>query len=188
MEDKKYFEGLGRKFSQEDLDRMKDARQRRFLEDRAKLKASDPIIKDRSLSREETPKLTKGESFREKIDRLTKKMPEGDTIDYGQFRKKAQNVSGDTLDYSKLRKQMQDMGKRAGRSGLRAFPLIGGLMAAAQSGDASAAVPILGDAESAGMSSAEEDIFIAEQEALGNYAKSQAYRDRMAALERLGRK
>jgi hypothetical protein len=52
---------------------------------------------------------------------------------------------GDTLDYSKFRKLFRSAGK-----GLKAVPVLGALATAAMTGDASAAVPVLGEAESLG--------------------------------------
>ena len=56
---------------------------------------------------------------------------------------------GDTDMISKLKMIGKGLSKGA-RTGLKAFPLIGGIMAAVSSGDASAAIPILGDADNLG--------------------------------------
>ena len=135
------------------------------------------------------------------------------TIDYNEFKKKPKIVEVDTLDYSqwnKPKKAVQESvydagemkkqylkkakegaegisrkGIKALSKGLKMVPVIGALAAGLGSEDASAAVPILGDAEAAGMSSEAEDQFIAEQKARNNYLKSPAAADRMAALEKL---
>jgi hypothetical protein len=64
-------------------------------------------------------------------------------------------VSGDALDYKQLKKEFADKARQAARSGagrklLGTVPLVGGLLSAAMSGDASAAVPLLDSAESLG--------------------------------------
>lgn len=94
---------------------------------------------------------------------------------------------GDDQMIDKLKMVAKKMGKGA-TTGLKAFPLIGGLVAAAASGDASAAIPILGDADSVGVSPEQENMFIAEQKAKGNYLKSQAHQDKLEALKRLSGK
>lgn len=94
---------------------------------------------------------------------------------------------GDNQMIDKLKMVAKKMGKGA-TTGLKAFPLIGGLVAAAASGDASAAIPVLGDADSVGMSPEQENMFIKEIEAKNNYMKSQAHKDRLEALKRLANK
>lgn len=93
---------------------------------------------------------------------------------------------GDTDTLRKLKKIAQKMAKGA-RTGMKALPLIGGVAAAIGSEDASAAVPILGDAEAAGMSAQAEDQFMAEREAQKDYGQSQAAQDRRRALARLAK-
>jgi hypothetical protein len=130
-----------------------------------------------------------------------KKVPvEGDTLDYSQFGKKPKPVEGDTLNYKDLKKQYlkkaMDEGSDISRSGIKALkkggskllsgiPIVGSLAALAGAEDASAAVPILDSAESAGMSPEAENQFIAEQKARNDYMRSPAAMDRMAALEKL---
>lgn len=64
------------------------------------------------------------------------------------------------------------------------IPVIGGAAAAMMSGDASAAVPVLGDADNVGESKEEEFQMLAEDKARKDYNNSQARKD---ALKKLGR-
>lgn len=65
------------------------------------------------------------------------------------------------------------------------LPIVGGLAAAGLSGDAMAAIPVLGEAEDVGMSSQEEKEMLNERDSLVNYANSQAKQDRLNALSKL---
>jgi hypothetical protein len=76
-------------------------------------------------------------------------------------------------------------GKLIGKKVLGAVPLIGGIASALESGDASAAIPLLDEAESAGMSAEDEDMMLAEIQAKKNYANSPA---RMTKLKSLMKK
>ena len=146
-----------------------DKKQRDFLEQRQALKSA-PVKSDRYTSdlAQDVGQITSGEDFKKKIASRTKQID-----------------PSDTLDYSKLRKQFSNIAKKAGR-GVKALPLVGPALGAALaigSDDASAALPILGDSEAAGMSSSAEDQFIAEQLAKRNYEESQASKDRKKLLE-----
>lgn len=68
-----------------------------------------------------------------------------------------------------------------------AIPLVGGVAAAAMSGDASAAVPLLEEAEDVGMSAADEKSMLNEHNARVNYDKSPAHQARLDALKKFGR-
>lgn len=66
-------------------------------------------------------------------------------------RKNALQEVGDTLNYKDLKKQFASKARSAaGKKFLGAVPVVGGLLSAAMSGDASAAVPLLESAESLG--------------------------------------
>lgn len=132
----------------------------------------------------------------DKIDKLGEVVPKTDIKD---FSKRMKDLSmkqdlkatmrdaisrGDDDMIRKLQKIGKGLSKGASK-GLKAFPLIGGVLGAIASGDASAAIPVLGDVEGAGMSPEDEAMFIAEQEAKSNYMKSQAHRDRLNALKKL---
>lgn len=86
---------------------------------------------------------------------------------------------GDTLDYRQLRKQMSKMGKK----GLKALPLVGSLAGLMGSEDASAGLPILGDAEEAGESRELENELLGAAKGIQGYAGSPAKED--ARLKRL---
>jgi hypothetical protein len=75
--------------------------------------------------------------------------------------------------------------KRAALKAAKGLPVIGAIAAGLGSQDASAAVPVLGDAESAGMSSEDENMMMAEIQAQKDYRRSQASQDRMEALKKL---
>lgn len=125
------------------------------------------------------------------------------TLDYAEMRKgKNIGVEGDTLDYGKLRKEYANKAKNAGvpsgslrqglkplAKGLKALPIIGTIAALASSEDASAAIPGLDSAESAGMSGADENMMMAEIQGRKDYGESQAAEDvkrnKMAILAKL---
>jgi len=90
----------------------------------------------------------------------------------------------EVLDYKELKEQFKKMNKGL-KKGLRSVPVLGSLAALATAEDASAAVPILGEAEAAGMSPEAENMMIAESDAMKAYDQSQARRDRLAALANL---
>lgn len=72
----------------------------------------------------------------------------------------------------------------------KALPIIGpalGAAAALSSGDASAAVPLLSEADDVGMSSDDEKQMLAEHNARVNYDKSPAHLARIEALKKLGK-
>ena len=88
---------------------------------------------------------------------------------------------GDTKGMESLkRKAMQFAGKAA-----KGLPVVGAIAAGLGSEDASAAVPVLGDAESAGMSPQDENMMMAEIQAQKDYGQSQAAQDKMEALKKL---
>lgn len=117
-------------------------------------------------------------------------------IDYNEFKKKPVVREGDTLDYGKLRKEYVNKAKDASdgisRKGIKALskgvkgiPVIGALASLAMAEDASAAVPVLDSAESAGMSPEAENQMMAEIQARKDYGKSQARMDALANLAKL---
>lgn len=69
-----------------------------------------------------------------------------------------------------------------------ALPLVGGVAAAAMSGDASAAVPLLDEAEDVGMSASEEIQMLNDHDARVNYDNSPAHKARLQALQGFGNK
>jgi hypothetical protein len=95
-------------------------RDRDYLTRLLKLKASDVPKEDTSFFEKPYNKTMSGDDYTKKIERL-----------------------------KALKKGGKMAGKMASR-GLKAFPLIGGIMAGLASGDASAAVPVLGEADDLG--------------------------------------
>lgn len=70
-----------------------------------------------------------------------------------ESRKAAVEEAGNKLNYNELRKEFAQKAKLAAKGGKRllgAVPILGGLASAAMSGDASAAVPLLGEADNLG--------------------------------------
>lgn len=93
---------------------------------------------------------------------------------------------GDTETIGKL----QQIAKKVGRGitkGAKVIPGIGALAALVGAEDASASVPILDSAESAGMSPEDENQLIAERQAQKDYGQSQAAKDRLTALAKLSK-
>ena len=86
--------------------------------------------------------------------------------------------AGEALDYRALRRAAA----KSLRRGLKSVPAIGGIAAAIQSGDASAAVPMLGEADSVGMSPEDENIMLAEAQARKDYSQSDAAKARKQAI------
>jgi hypothetical protein len=78
--------------------------------------------------------------------------------------------------------------KKGASGGLKAIPVVGALGALMGAEDASAAIPGLDTADSAGMSASDENQMLAEYNAKQNYKNSQASRDRMKALKKLKEK
>jgi len=93
---------------------------------------------------------------------------------------------GDVDMLKKLKLLAGKMGKGATR-GLKALPLVGGVVSALASGNASAAVPGLDSAESVGMSPQAEREFLSEIQARKDYEQSQAKKDKLAALAKLSK-
>lgn len=89
-----------------------------------------------------------------------------------------------------LMQKFHSMAKKIGKGatkGLKALPIVGGLASALVSGDASAAIPILGDSEGLGESPEAEAQMIAEAKAMENYNRSPARRDRLKKLAELSK-
>lgn len=95
---------------------------------------------------------------------------------------KAAADAGDNVRMDQLRQIAKKFG-----SGLKVLPLVGSLAGLMGAEDASAAIPILDSAEGVGMSAADENAMIADTMARVNYDKSQAHRDRQAALAKLAK-
>mgnify|MGYP003660449669 CR=1 FL=1 len=161
-------------------------RRAKFAEGRKEHLNSKSQVFDKSLSQNDTNKVispaareSKVEAFREARRKMLGKGKE---------------EVGDTLDYRDLRKQMSS-GKKAITKGLtkglKSLPVIGSLAALATSGDASAAIPGLDSAESAGMSGEAENKMMAEIKAKKDYGNSQASADskkaKVAALAKLSK-
>lgn len=98
-------------------------------------------------------------------------------------------TSGVGLDQSKLPdasaivgQGKQSMFKRLGKKVAGVVPVIGALGSAAMSEDASAAIPLLGDAEGVGMSAEDENQMLNEYNAKRSYDKSQAKQDALRAI------
>lgn len=130
-----------------------------------KLGKMPEIEEDKHLSskRSYVP-MSKEKSMREVGSNVLDKTLSGEDLDnvaVEKFRSTA-DKAGDTLDYGKLRKEGMELGranrglktvpglKQVGKKVFSALPLIGGIAAAAASGDASAAVPLLGEADNLG--------------------------------------
>lgn len=144
-----------------------------FLKKRQELKASAPDMMDSEFFNRETNKTVspeyreaKVEAFR-KARRMLKDKPVEEAV-------------GDTLDYRQLRKQMG----KIGRKGLKSIPVIGAAASLLGAEDASAALPILGDAESAGETPEQEDMMLAEAKAMKDYNMSDAKKDAIMNLKK----
>jgi len=105
-------------------------------------------------------------------------------VGQGTITRGAVDTIGEGMDISKVPR----IGKKAailksvGKKLLGAVPLVGGIAQAIDSGDASAAVPGLDEAEDVGMSAADENQMLSEIQARKDYANSPA---RMAKLKML---
>jgi len=93
---------------------------------------------------------------------------------------KAAADAGDTVRMGQLRQIAKKFG-----SGLKALPLVGSLAGLMGAEDASAGIPILDSAESAGMSAGDENAMIADIKARVNANNSQSHADRQSALAKL---
>lgn len=93
---------------------------------------------------------------------------------------KAAKEASEGIDVADIRKK--GIIKGVGKKMLGALPLVGGIAQALDSGNASAAIPLLDEAEDVGMSAADENIMLAEDDAKKDYAKSPA---RMNKLKKL---
>lgn len=103
------------------------------------------------------------------------------------MRQAGEAMYGKADDVSPKMSALKKIAGSGGRAvGMLAAPLLG-LGTALSSGDATAAVPILGSVEGAGMSSQDEDQMIAETQGRMDYKKSQAAKDRAAALAKLSK-
>ena len=121
-----------------------------------------PVIQDSSLSTKDVWKVKGGT----------------DKIDTKSIQKQ---ISGDDFV-----KKIADAraAKAAGKKLLGALPLVGALASAAMSEDASAAIPLLGDAEGVGMSAQDENAMLNEYNARRDYDMSQARQDALKAIRR----
>jgi hypothetical protein len=168
-------------------------RRAEFAKGQKSFTSSESNVFDKSLSNNDKMTVTSPAAREAKVEA------------YREARRKMQGkpaeVIGDTLDYGKLRKEMGTIRKaapstnslRAGikplTKGLKSIPVIGTLAALAGSEDASAAIPGLDSAESAGMSGADENQMMAEIQGRKDYAGSQAAEDakrnKLAVLAKL---
>ena len=121
-----------------------------------------PIIQDSSLSTKDVWKVKGGT----------------DNIDTKQIQKQ---ISGD--DFVKKIANAR-AAKAAGKKLLGAIPVVGALASAAMSEDASAAIPLLDEADSVGMSAQEENAMLNEYNARRDYDMSQARQDALKAISR----
>ena len=176
----------------EALQRLRDARMQerrsKFAEGMNKLRSSESSVLDHSLRDSNKMEVISPEAREMKVEayRKAKRAMAG---------KPLEEAVGDTLDYGKMKKEMMNKGKGLGddlrrgikplSKGLKMLPIVGALAAGLGSEDASAAVPVLGDAESAGMSSQDENQMMAEIQAQKDYSNSQASIDKIKALESL---
>jgi hypothetical protein len=155
------------------LENLVGRRKQKRMDDYAKglstLDTREVDVMDRSLS-EGDMKVTSPEAREAKVDayRRARRQLKGLPVE---------EAVGDTLDYRQLRKQMGKIGKK----GLKAVPLVGSLAGLMGADDASAALPILGDAEEVGESRELEN------ELLGRarYMQSPAAKDRLRKLAEL---
>ena len=99
---------------------------------------------------------------------------------------KAAAESGDKSMMDQLRKVAGNL-KKGASGGLKAIPVVGALGALMGADDASAAIPGLDTADSAGMSAGAENQMLAEYDATKDYNNSQAKKDRLAALAKLAK-
>ena len=168
-------------------------RRAEFAKGQKSFTSSESNVFDKSLSNNDKMTVTSPEAREAKVEAYREARR--------QMRGKPAEVVGDTLDYGKLRKEMSNMNKaapsatslRAGikplAKGLKAIPIIGTLAALAGSEDASAAIPGLDSADSAGMSGADENMMMAEIQGRKDYGSSQAAEDakknKLAVLAKL---
>lgn len=162
------------------LEEMRDIiaeRQKKRIDNYAKglstLKSSPVEIMTDPLEDHDKMKVKSGSDWADEIEmkRKIRREMEG---------KVAEKV-GDTLDYKQLRKQAM----KAGRKGLKALPLVGPMIGLMGAEDASAALPILGDAESAGQSKEAEMELLGRAQGIQGYANSQARKDKLRKLAEL---
>jgi hypothetical protein len=119
------------------------------------------------------------------LSRFKKAAESGDTNMMNALRERAKGISLENkVPETSLRKGLKPLTK-----GLKSIPIIGTLAALAGSEDASAAIPILDSADSAGMSGADENQMMAEIQGRKDYEGSQAAEDakrnKLAVLSKL---
>ena len=155
------------------IGRRQQKRRDDFAQGLSTLDTREVDVMDRSLSKGDM-KVTTPEAREAKVDayRRARRALKG---------KPVEEAVGETLDYKQLRKQMSKMG----RKGLKALPLVGPMMGLMGAEDASAALPILGDAESAGQSPEVEMDFLGRAKGMQDYAGSQARQDKLRKLAEL---
>lgn len=166
-------------------------RRAEFAKGQKSFTSSESNVFDKSLSNNDKMTVTspaareaKVEAYREARRKMQGKPAEviGDTLDYGNLRKEMGNVKRSSA--GGLRGAIKPLTK-----GLKSIPIIGTLAALAGSEDASAAIPILDSADSAGMSGADENQMMAEIQGRKDYEGSQAAEDakrnKLAVLSKL---
>jgi hypothetical protein len=164
-----------------------------FAKGQADLRSSQSNVFDKSLSQNDKMEVVSPEFREAKVDAYRKARRQS-------LGKPIEEAVGETLDYKAMKKEMMNRGKsnvgdslRRGikplAKGLKAIPIIGTLAALAGSEDASAAIPGLDSAESAGMSGADENMMMAEIQGRKDYDESQAAEDakknKLAVLAKL---
>ena len=125
---------------------------------------STPVIQDSSLSTKDVWKV-KGGTDKINTKEIQKQLSGDD------FTKKIADI-----------RAAKAASKGLGKKLLGAIPIVGALASAAMSEDASAAIPLLDEAESVGMSAADENQMLNDYNARRNYDKSQARKDALEAL------
>lgn len=160
-----------------------------FAKGQAQLNSSQSNVFDHTLRDSDKMEVKSGDHWAAQLDakRKAAKLSRGLPVE---------EAVGDTLDYKAMKKEMMNKGKgRVGDSlrrgikplskGLKMLPIVGSLAGLMGAEDASAAVPMLDSADSAGMSPEDENTMMAEIQARKDYGNSPAAADRMAALEKL---
>ena len=160
-----------------------------FAKGQADLRSSQSNVFDKSLSQNDKMEVVSPEFREAKVDAYRKARRQS-------LGKPIEEAVGETLDYKAMKKEMMNRGKsnvgdslRRGikplAKGLKMLPIVGALGGLLGAENASAAVPILDSADSAGMSAEDENTMMAEIQAKKDYSNSPAAADRIAALEKL---
>ena len=147
-----------------------------YAKDMGKLNSSQSNVFDHTLRDADKMEVKSGDHWAAQLDakRKAAKISRGLPVE---------EAVGDTLDYNKMKKDMMKKssvgdslrrGIKPLSKGLKMLPIVGSLAGLMGAEDASAAVPILDSADSAGMSPEDENTMMAEIQAKKDYGNSPA--------------